>query len=93
MTNEIKSFVHKFLFPIIRDKVIEQLGVHKASFNVTHGIDAQGEDCINISDGHKFMALPIKTPEMENVSGQIDVAALKRYFQGNQKEYVEITES
>lgn len=80
MTPEIKEFVEKYIYPIIKAKVREQLNVTELPISVSLAIDEEGRECLNINDGHKVMMMPILTPEMKNVTNEVDLIGFKRYL-------------
>lgn len=80
MSPEEKAFMDKFIYPVIKQKVREQLNTEELPISVTFALDAEGRDCLNINDGRKVLMLPILTPNMKNVTSQVDIIAFKEYL-------------
>lgn len=77
MNPEDKQIV-EMLYPIIKIKVKEQLNLKALSVSI--GLDTESNACVHISDGEKIMMLPFMTPDMRNVSKDVDVLALKAFI-------------
>lgn len=79
MSPEIKEFIEMHLYPIIKAKVREQLNVAELPISVSFTID-NDQDCLSINDGHKMIVLPILTPDMKNVTKEVDLIGFKQYL-------------
>lgn len=85
-----KDIIERVLYPKIKASVIGQLDIHSPLFSVSHLSEADQrqtdktdeglEDCVYITDGKKYLCLPVKTPLLVNVSLLVDTNELKAYI-------------